>query len=181
MKVVAFYRNVNLGQRGSPTRAELEGALAEAGASHPQSFQTNGTAVFEAGSLREARAIEARAGAIMRAACGLKEPAFTIEFEPLARLVAEAPFAGAGEATELAATFMADESLARLSAPFASPQGDVAVIRVTPFVALSVCRRQGTGPGYPTPFFEKLLGAPVTTRGWGTIERLAARHSAGKS
>ncbi len=178
MKLVTFYRNVNLGQPRSPTRAQLEGALAEAGAGSPQSFQTNGTVVFAAESLAVARDIVARAALTLASVCGLREPAFTVELERLAALVAEEPFAEV-EAENLYgfnASFMADEHLARLSAPLLSPRGDVELIRVTPFVALSVSRRVGAGIGYPTPFLEKLLGAPATTRGWGTIERLVARH-----
>jgi uncharacterized protein (DUF1697 family) len=178
MKFATFYRNVNLGQSRSPTRLQLEGALAEAGAIEPHSFQTNGTAVFTAASLAAAREIVARAGSVMALTCGLREPAFTIELEPLAALVAEQPFAGieAERLNEFNASFMNDAQLARLSAPLVSPRGDVEVIRVTAFVALSVSRRVGAGMGSPTPFFEKLLGAPVTTRGWGTIERLARKH-----
>jgi hypothetical protein len=110
--------------------------------------------------------------------CGLREPAFTVEFEPLAKLVAESPFTGleAEHPHEFNASFMADEHLARLAAPLVSPRGDVEVVRVTSFVALSVSRRSGAGGGYPTPFLEKLLAAPVTTRGWGTIERLIRKY-----
>jgi hypothetical protein len=72
---------------------------------------------------------------------------------------------------------MSDDSLARLSALLISPRGDVELIRVTPFVVLSVSRKVGAGLGNPTPFLEKLLGAPATTRGWGTIERLVRRHA----
>ena len=178
MKFVTFYRNVNLGQPRSPTRAQLEGALAEAGAEVPKSFQTNGTVVFAAESLPAAREMVERAARALAGVCGLREPGFTIPFEPLAVLVAEEPFAGPGAAglREFHASFMADEQLARLSAPLVSPRGDVELIRVTPFVALSVSRRVGAGVGYPTPFLEKLLGAPATTRGWGTIERLVRKH-----
>ena len=178
MRFVTFYRNVNLGQPRSPTRSQLEGALAEAGAVSPQSFQTNGTVVFAAESLPTAREIVARASLKLADVCGLKEPAFTIELEPLVALVAEGPFERVSTESGQAfnATFMADDQLARLSAPLLSPRGDVELIRVTPFVALSVSRRVGAGIGYPTPFLEKLLGAPATTRGWGTIERLVARH-----
>jgi uncharacterized protein (DUF1697 family) len=173
-----FYRNVNLGQPRSPTRSQLEDSLAAAGAGAPQSFQTNGTVVFAAESLTVAREVVERAGRIMAGTCGLKEPAFTIELEPLVAMAEEKPFAGREDENphEFSATFMSDESLARLQAPLISPRGDVEVIRVTPFVVLSMGRRVGAGLGNPTPFLEKLLGAPATTRGWGTIERLARKY-----
>lgn len=178
MRFVTFYRNMNLGQPRSPTRPQLETALAEAGAEAPQSFQTNGTVVFGATSLAAARAIVEAASASLARVCGLREPAFTIALEPLVALFHEAPFAGVETQAlrEFNATFMPDEALVRLTAPLTSPRGDVEVLRVTPFVALSASRRVGAGTGSPTPFLEKLLGAPATTRGWGTIERLVRRH-----
>lgn len=178
MRFASFYRNVNLGQPRSPTRPQLEGALAKAGADSPQSFQTNGTVVFSAASLGVARAIVDTASASLAHVCGLREPAFTIALEPLIALVSENPFAGAQtkDLYGFNATFLPDDALARLTAPLVSPRGDVEVLRVTPFVVLSASRRVGAGIGYPTPFLEKLLGAPATTRGWGTIERLARKH-----
>jgi hypothetical protein len=46
---VAFFRNLNLGQRRSrsPTRPELLTAFERAGALHPINFQVNGTVIFE--------------------------------------------------------------------------------------------------------------------------------------
>jgi uncharacterized protein (DUF1697 family) len=180
MRFVTFYRNVNLGQPRSPTRPQLERALSQSGAGSPQSFQTNGTVVFVAESLIVAREVVERAAGIMATTCGLREPAFTIELEPLARLVAEQPFAriDTEDVHEFAATFMADEDLARLTAPLVAARGEVEVIRVTPFVVLSVSRRVGAGTGYATAFLEKLLGMPATTRAWGTIERLTRKHGA---
>ena len=54
---VAFFRNLNLGHRGSPSRDQL---LAAFGDTEPGSFQVNGTVVFRstapAGVVRQARA-----------------------------------------------------------------------------------------------------------------------------
>ncbi len=43
---VAFFRNLNLGQRGSPTRAQLVAAFESAGAIDVTSVRTNGTVAF---------------------------------------------------------------------------------------------------------------------------------------
>jgi Protein of unknown function (DUF1697) len=45
---VAFFRNLNVGQRGSPTRDQLLAAFTTAGARDVVSFQANGTVVFRA-------------------------------------------------------------------------------------------------------------------------------------
>ena len=180
MRYVAFFRNVNLGQGKSPARAELEAAFSESGGGSSQSFQTNGTVVFSAGRDDAAVAIANRAALVLNALTGLSEPAFVAPLGHLAELVAADPFAGllSPNAFDPSATFMSPDSIARLSAPLASPRGDIEVIRVTPYVALTV-RRQvgaGAGAGNATPFLEKLLSAQVTTRGWGTIVRLVKKH-----
>ncbi|MEO6942062.1 MAG: hypothetical protein ABI238_01115 [Terrimesophilobacter sp.] len=48
MRSVAFFRNLNQGQRGCPTSATLDGAFAAAGASGIDLFQSDGTVVFSA-------------------------------------------------------------------------------------------------------------------------------------
>lgn len=45
---VAFFRNLNLGQRRNPTRVQLTDAFAALGATAVLSFRTNGTVVFAA-------------------------------------------------------------------------------------------------------------------------------------
>jgi len=45
---VAFFRNLNLGQRRSPTRDQLMAAFAAAHATEVSPFQVNGTVVFRA-------------------------------------------------------------------------------------------------------------------------------------
>ena len=47
MRHVAFVRNLNQGQRGHVTTAELVAAFVEAGCHDPVPFQSNGTVVFE--------------------------------------------------------------------------------------------------------------------------------------
>jgi len=49
---VAFFRNLNLGQRRShsPMRPELLDALERAGAQDPINFQVNGTVIFTSGT-----------------------------------------------------------------------------------------------------------------------------------
>lgn len=46
MRCVAFMRNVNQGQRGHPSTADIRGGFADAGCPDIQTFQSNGTIVF---------------------------------------------------------------------------------------------------------------------------------------
>jgi uncharacterized protein (DUF1697 family) len=179
LQFVAFLRNVNLGQPGSPTRTQLESAFRAAGAGSARSFQTNGTLVFAARSLPVAQEITGRARQELGSACGLKEPAYLARLDHLTELVRSDPFAGreAPEVIYFAASFMPSGALARLPAPLVSPRGDLEVIVVTDQVALSVARRLGKTSGDPTSFIEKYLGVPVTTRSWGTIVRLVQKFA----
>lgn len=67
---VAFFRNLNLGQRRShsPTRPELLAAFARAGATDPTSFQVNGTVVFE--SATDPQALAERVVQLLGPVCG---------------------------------------------------------------------------------------------------------------
>ncbi len=180
MRFVAFFRNVNLGQGHSPTRGQLEAAFAAAAAHEARSFQTAGTVVFSAEHEPAAAAVIERARGVLLAQCGLPEPAYFAPLDHLADLVAADPFAvcDLSNVLDSNATFMSRPALAHLSLPLRSPRGDVEVLRLTPYLALSVRRQIDGHVLSPTAFFEKLLGAPATTRSWGTILRLVSKHSA---
>jgi uncharacterized protein (DUF1697 family) len=47
---VAFFRNLNVGQRGSPSTQQILDAFAAAGATDATSFRSNGTVVFTSSS-----------------------------------------------------------------------------------------------------------------------------------
>ena len=68
---VAFFRNLNLGQRRSrsPTRPELLEAFEQAGATSAVSFQTNGTVIFTAGR-RSPQRLADRAVELLTPVCG---------------------------------------------------------------------------------------------------------------
>ena len=56
MRCVAFMRNVNQGQRGHPSTADILAGFADAGCPDANTFQSNGTVVFE--SDEPAQAVE---------------------------------------------------------------------------------------------------------------------------
>ena len=179
MRYVAFFRNVNLGQPKSPTKTQLESALVEAGASFASSFRTNGTAVIEADSGQVAGEIVARACQKLLLVCGLEQPAYVCSLEHLADLVAANPFADVDPdgVYQFSASFMPAEALASLELPLRSPHGDVEVLRVMSETALSVSRKLMSSPGDATPFLEKILRVPVTTRSWNTIVNLVKKYA----
>ncbi len=180
MQFVAFFRNVNLGQGLAPTRPQLEAAFAAAGSAGAASFQTAGTVVFAAAGEPAAETILAGARERLLEWRGLREPAYLAPLGHLAELVAADPFTGCdlSDVLDTSATLMPRDALAGLTLPLASPGGDVVVVRLTAYLALTLRRRTGAHPGSPTPFFEKLLGIRATTRGWNTIQRLVRKYAA---
>src|SRR5215210_8686594 len=101
MRFVAFLRNVNLGQSKSPTRAQLENAFLQAGASTATSFINNGTLSYSVSRGRLAQTTANRAHNVLQQACGLKEPIFVCSFQHLVELVAENPFSDFKDSTKI--------------------------------------------------------------------------------
>lgn len=54
---VAFFRNVNLGRPGNPTRIQLESAFIEAGATFAESFLASGNLVYSTENNKQAQKI----------------------------------------------------------------------------------------------------------------------------
>lgn len=179
IKSAVFFRNVNLGRPGSPSRAQLERAFLDAGAAHARSFLTNGTLVFAAGPGLEPCDILAVAAEQLRGACGLVEPGFLRPVAYLRGLVALDPFASVdrGSVYRCNATFLSDGVGALPAVPLESRRRDVEVLRVTGGEALGVSRKVGNTPGSPNAFLERLLGRPATTRHWNTVVRLVRKYA----
>ena len=178
MKFVAFLRNVNLGQPGSPGRGQFEAAFVQSGASSAISFMSNGTLVFTAADERVAGSIALSASEALRSAVGMKEPVFVCGFQHLADLVAADPFLDWGEVevAERAISFFDYPGEMPVRAPIQSERGDCLVFRIDSGEAFAITREVGGKTGYPTPVLEQALGVPVTTRGWNTLLRLVKKH-----
>jgi uncharacterized protein (DUF1697 family) len=178
MRFVAFFRNVNLGRPGSPTRAQLESAFLAAGAESASSFQVNGTLVFSPARGMRPRAIAERACAAMRAELGVREPAFVRSVAELGALVASDPFAGqvAEGRDACCVTFLGAHRRALPELPFATRRGDLTLLRGEDTHVLSVSRWIGASAGSPNAWLERHLGEPGTTRNWRTVVRLVEKH-----
>src|SRR6266487_5780534 len=92
MRYVVFIRNINLGQPKSPTRAQLENAFLQAGASTANFFLSNGTLIYSVSRSRLAQTVANRAREALQHVCGLNEPFFVCSFQHLVELVAENPY-----------------------------------------------------------------------------------------
>ncbi len=173
----AFFRNVNLGRPGSPTREQLEWAFLASGAATARSFQVNGTLVFAPAPGMRARGVAARACEAMRASCGMREPVFVRSVAELAALVAAEPFAGrvADGRDACCISFLGAPRRALPALPFATARGDLELLRGEDTHVLSISRWIGASAGSPNAWLERHLGEPATTRNWRTVVRLVEK------
>lgn len=178
MRFVAFVRNVNLGQPKSPTRAQLEDAFLQSGASTAVSFMSNGTLIYSVSNSQLAQKTANQARDILQNVCGMKEPVFVCSFQHLVELVDEDPFSSFNDPTITgqAISFFDPHLGPMLTAPIASERKDCTIFRIGEGDALSILREVNGKTGYPTPVLEKALSSPVTTRSWTTILRLVKKH-----
>ena len=167
-RAVAFFRNLNLGQTRShsPTRVQLIEAFASAGAPGAVSFQTNGTVLLEAA---DPTAVAADAVTRLTPVCGYAD-AVIVRPADLVLEVAEQLAALPG--TSELAVFDGAPSFP-VPLPWTPPSGRLEVVRAAEGHALAVNSVEGTSSA--TPELERLLGVPVTSRGAGTVLRLARR------
>lgn len=178
MRFVAFVRNVNLGQPKSPTRAQLESAFLQAGASTATSFLSNGTLIYSVSRSRLAQSIAKRACKALQHICGLTEPVFVCSFQHLVELVAEDPFSGFNDSTIAgrAMSFFDPKLGTMITAPLESERKDCLIFRIDAGEAFSIIREVNGKTGYPTRVLENALNSPVTTRIWTTILRMVKKH-----
>jgi hypothetical protein len=164
---VAFFRNLNLGQRRShsPTRPQLLDAFARAGATAAVNFQVNGTIIFAAEG--DPQAVADEAVRQLTPVCGYDD---TVIARPVPWLLglelddvvprAEVSFFDGPE------TF--PEAL-----PWIVPGAGLTIIRADTLHAVSLNDLEKTSGA--TWALERRLGMPVTSRGVPTITRLQAR------
>lgn len=167
-----FYRSLNLGHCGSPTREQLEMSLLEAGAQRVKSFQTNGTALIVADDPK--RVVTAAAGTLAECA-GYTGAAMVRTVAALRELLDAHYFAGHTDERTYRETFTFFEGGRReptWSLPWTNPRDDVDVIHVADGVALGIIRKEKSSAGDVTTEIEKETGGVATTRTKGTIERL---------
>ncbi len=164
---MAFFRNLNLGQRRShsPTRPELLDAFAAAGATDPTSFQVNGTVVYDAED--DGRSVAARAIGLLTPVCGYDDTVVVRTLD----WVLELELDDTAPNSEIAFFDGPDPFPEQL--PWEAPGAGLTVVRADQWHAVCVNDVQRTSGA--TRALEKRLGVKVTSRGVPTIQRLQAR------
>jgi uncharacterized protein (DUF1697 family) len=169
---IAFLRNVNQGQRGHPSTADILAAFADAGARDAVAFQSNGTILFVSD---DPQYLVDDATAALAARAGVERQGFWMPWPELAAIVdahALQPDAARRELT--------------LHGGRAIDRDDPEVVRVAAHRRVSIV---DAGDGWimsvnerdhesnATPVAERLTGAPATSRGLGTLVRLIDRFA----
>lgn len=170
MRSVAFMRNVNQGQRGHPTTADILAGFADAGCPDAQAFQSNGTIVFDADD--PAAAVDAAADAIA-ARSGHER---RILWMPLSDLAAIVVVHGA------TAEPRRHEFTLHGGGAIDAQDPDVMSVTVQNRCSIvdagygwALVRNDVDGQGHATPTLERLTGTRATSRGLPTLVRLVSR------
>lgn len=166
MTSVAFFRNLNQGQQGSPSTSQLTDAFLARGASDVRPVRSNGTVCFEGadpdGCLREVVDL-------LGEVCGWSDVAFARGSAWLAARVAQFPSGAELSQVELS---LFDEEFELTSALPLRGKG-CAVVAAGAGYAITINDAPGTSQGTPT--LERALATPVTSRSATTI-RLLLEH-----
>lgn len=169
---VGFLRNVNQGQHGHPSTADIVAAFADAGAPDAVTFQSNGTVLFNAG---DPQAVIEDAVKALAARTGLHRAAYALPFTEIERIVVT--HAGQPDANRREVSFhgrhgapidLADPDVVRAAAEYRCR-----ILEFTDGWAVSLNDIEGDGNG--TPVIEQLTGCPATSRGLRTLARLVDR------
>jgi hypothetical protein len=163
---VAFFRNLNLGQRGSPTKQQVLDAFAEAGATDVASVRVNGTVVFASSSPASTRDRVCSLLILRTNWCDVApvRPARWI------RGLAD-HLTGVDGNAEVA--FYDSRHDFPEPLPWRPDRGRLTVVHADRRHAIAVNDEPRTS--YATPVLERLLGLRVTSRGAATVLTVADR------
>ena len=167
-----FYRGMNLGHRGSPTREQVERSLTEAGAERVRSFQTNGTVLIVAD---DPELVVGAAAKSLAECSGYADVAFLRPVAALRKMLDADLFTGHTDDRTYRECFTFVDGARReptWSLPWTNARDDVVVIHVAAGVVWSIIRKERGTAGNATAEIEKETGGVATSRTKGTIERL---------
>ena len=164
---VAFFRNLNLGQRRSPSRADLLAAFAAEGVIDALSHQVNGTVAFTPPDGRAAQEVADAVVDRLEPVSEWSDVVLVRSVEWLESLdVDELP-----DGCEL--TLMDGPEPFPEVVPWDPGRGEATVLRADGCHAIVLNHRERRSSG--TPVIERRLGVPATSRGIGTVQRLLVR------
>ncbi|MFB7884463.1 DUF1697 domain-containing protein [Microbacterium sp. NPDC056057] len=170
MRCVAFMRNLNQGQRGHPSTADIVAGFADAGCREVQTFQSNGTILFDSDEPTEV--VESAEEAIA-ARSGHERDILWIPFADLVAIVDEHGAAHDSRGYEFTLHRGGAVDVHAPDAISLQTRARCEIVDAGPGWAL--VRNDVDGQGNATPVLERLTGDRATSRGLPTILRLVTR------
>lgn len=173
---VAFVRNVMIGREGLHRQVLLE-AVGQSGGMHATSFISTGNVAFDldpAGVDTFTGAVEDHVAGVI----GRREPVFVRTLGLVVDLADRdpfdpPPFAGV---VDRSVTFCPHDVERDLVLPYVTDRGDLTIFRAIGREVFSVNRMVDGRTRAPGGIIERMVGAPVTTRAWSTIQRIVAKE-----
>lgn len=168
MESVAFFRNMNLGHAGSPGRATLLSAFADAGAAQARSFQSNGTVIFDAEDPA------ATAQHVRQLLSGTYDDAVMVRsLDRVEQIIADFPPVEAGNDHYRQMIVFYDRVVPGADALRAGGRdGLVQLLRVDADAVSGLIWKPKNTAGNMTAVVEAALALPCTARTLGTLQRL---------
>lgn len=172
MKYVAIFRDLNLGQHGSPSSSELLEAFG--GPEVATNFQTNGTVVFETTDLESTKnLVKTRL-----TESGYLQSFSVLTLEEMAEFSVQAPQVDPAENVyRVMASFFEAPEEPTLTLPLRSKNNLVEVRSISSNHAWSLIWKPKSSVGNVTGLLEEHLGVPVTSLTASTVGRLVKKFS----
>ena len=170
MRCVAFMRNVNQGQRGHPSTADIVAGFGDAGCPDVQTFQSNGTILFDSDEPAE---VVTSAEEAIAARSGVERDILWITLADLVAIVDAHGAAHDSRGCEFTlhrggtVDTHAPDTLSLLT------RARCEIVDAGPGWAL--VRNDIDGQGNATPVLERLTGDRATSRGLPTLIRVVCR------
>jgi len=175
-KTFAFLRAINVGGHTVPM-AKLRTLFDDLGFRQVETFIASGNVVFEPVRTGEA-ALAARIGAGLEAALGYEVVVFLRSGEELAALLAGCPFSAAEReaARALNVAFLSASLTPNQEARLQSLGTELDEFRARGREVWWRCQAKQHESTFSNAVFERALGIRATFRGFGTLQRLAAKY-----
>ena len=170
----AFLRGINVGGHKPVPMAALKKALEALKFKNVRTLLASGNVLFEAPN-GAAGALEKKIGEKLEKTFGMEIPVMIRTLKDLQVLHDSEPFKGirVTPKTGLYVTFLSQEPEKSLRVPYASPGGEIRILRVAGREIISVITLSPRGRTVDfMQVLEKKYGKQVTTRNWKTILRV---------
>ena len=170
MEHVAFLRNVNQGQRGQPSTADIVAAFGAAGASDIRTFQSNGTVVCASSTPDD---VGDRVPEHLATSSGFGALVFTRELVFIEQVVER--HAGAADFVRHELTLFAPDAVPADEAELARQASKRRCAVVEHGAGWAVVANDADRQSNGTPTIEAAAGTPASSRGLPTLLRLVDR------